>query len=180
MNVLVGSTNPVKRRAVLAVVDDGWTVSAVGVASNVPEQPRGQAETRRGAENRAREAFGHGDPGATADRGDERRLGVGIEGGVARLEGCEGLHLVNWAAATDGDRLSRATGPSFPLPDGIARRVDAGEELGPVMDDELGEDDVKKRQGAAGVFTAGMVDREASLSTAVAAALGPFVAEQYR
>ena len=177
MNVLVGSTNPVKRRAVLAVVDDGWTVSAVGVESNVPEQPRGQAETRRGAENRARGALASGDPD---DRADERRLGVGVEGGVARLEGCEGLHLVNWAAATDGDRLTRATGPSFPLPDGVARRVGAGEELGPVMDDELGEDDVKKRQGAAGVFTAGMVDREASLSTAVAAALGPFVSEQYR
>ncbi|MFD1513510.1 DUF84 family protein [Halomarina rubra] len=173
MHVVVGSGNPVKRRAVESVVARAWTVEGVSVPSDVAEQPRGHEETRTGAENRARAAY------ATSDD-PESRLGVGIEGGVARVEGCSGLFLVNWAAATDGDRLSRATGPSFPLPDHVARRVGGGEELGPVMDDELGESDVKKRQGAAGVFTAGMVDRTASLSTGVAAALGPFVSEQYR
>ncbi|MFC5970614.1 DUF84 family protein [Halomarina salina] len=175
MHVAVGSANPVKRRAVASVVAGEWTVESVAVPSDVAEQPRGHVETRTGAENRARAAFD-----ATAETSPSSpRLGVGIEGGVADVEGCDALFLVNWAAATDGERLTRATGPSFPLPDHVARRIRDGEELGPVMDDELGESDVKKRQGAAGVFTAGMVDREASLATGVAAALGPFVSEQY-
>lgn len=174
MHVAVGSGNPVKRRAVESVVAERWTVESVVVPSNVAEQPRGHVETRTGAENRARAAFD-----AASTDGNDATLGVGIEGGVAPAEGCEELFLVNWAAATDGGRLASATGPSFPLPDRVAARIEAGEELGPVMDDELGESDVKKRQGAAGVFTAGMVDREASLATGVAAALGPFVSEQY-
>ena len=176
MHVAVGSANPVKRRAVESVVAERWTVERVAVPSNVAEQPRSHVETRTGAENRARAAF---DAASTGRDDATPTLGVGIEGGVAPVEGCGGHFLVNWAAATDGERLARATGPSFPLPDHVAARIEAGEELGPVMDDELGESDVKKNQGAAGVFTAGMVDREASLATGVAAALGPFVSEQY-
>ncbi|MWG35406.1 DUF84 family protein [Halomarina oriensis] len=173
MYVVVGSGNPVKRRAVESVVPSTWTVEARRVASGVAEQPRGHVETRTGAENRARAAF------EAADHREGRTLGVGIEGGVGTFEGSETPFLVNWAAATDGERVTCAGGPSFPLPEHVARRVADGEELGPVMDDELGESDVKKKQGAAGVFTAGMVDRETSLSTGVAAALGPFVSEQY-
>jgi inosine/xanthosine triphosphatase len=174
MYVVVGSANPVKRRAVESVVGAEWDVEARGVPSGVAEQPRGHVETREGARNRAEAAFD-----AVAGETSRRTLGVGIEGGVARFEECTTPFLVNWAAATDGDRVTCATGPSFPLPEHVARRVADGEELGPVMDDELGQSDVKKKQGAAGVFTAGMVDREASLSTGVAAALGPFVSEQY-
>jgi len=39
------------------------------------------------------------------------------------------------------------------------------------MDDVLGEDDVARNQGAAGVLTGGSIDREG--------ALGPFVTEHY-
>jgi non-canonical (house-cleaning) NTP pyrophosphatase len=105
---------------------------------------------------------------------------VGLEGGVASLPDVPGTYLVMWAAATDGDRTGRGAGPSLALPGAIARRVDAGEELGPVMDDVLGEDDVARRQGAAGAFTAGGMDRADALADAVVAALPPFVSELYR
>jgi non-canonical (house-cleaning) NTP pyrophosphatase len=65
------------------------------------------------------------------------------------------------------------------LPDRIADRVRAGEELGPVMDEVLGEDDVARNQGAAGALTAGSIDREEALASAVAGALGPFVTGHY-
>ena len=166
-----------KRRAVEGIVDDadgavgGATVEAVAVDSGVSEQPSGHPETVAGAENRARNVL-------AADRGFD--LGVGIEGGVAEFDGTDGLYLVMWAAVTDGDRMERGAGPSIRLPDRIADRVRSGEELGPVMDDELDEEGVARRQGAAGVLTGGHVDRTAALRAAVAGALGPFVTDEYR
>ena len=167
--VVVGSGNPVKRRAVLSAFPDA-TVELVSVASGVAEQPRGHAETIAGAETRARNAL---DADAEAD------YGVGLEGGVARFDGADGLYLVMWAAATDGDRTGRGAGPSLRLPDGVAARVGVGAELGPVMDDFLDEDGVAEKDGAAGVFTGGRLPRADALADAVRGAFGPFVTEHY-
>ena len=164
----VGSGNPVKGRAVRAALPDA-TVELVPVESGVAEQPRGHAETIAGAETRARNAFDAGGFG----------LGVGLEGGVARFDGDDGLFLVMWAAVTDGDRLQRGGGPSLRLPDGVAARVDRGAELGPVVDDVLGEDGVAERGGAAGAFTGGRLPRADALADAVRAALGPFATDRY-
>lgn len=125
MYVGVGSGNPVKRRAVESVLDasdafDDATVEAVSVASGVSEQPVGHAETVRGAETRAANVLGAG----------AFDLAVGIEGGVARFEGSDGLFLVMWAAVDDGETVGHGSGPSLRLPDDIAERVDAGVELG--------------------------------------------------
>ncbi|WP_135819950.1 DUF84 family protein [Halostella litorea] len=170
MRVGVGSGNPVKATATeRALAGRDATVEAVPVESGVSEQPRGRAETVEGAENRARRALAAG----------EFDLGVGIEGGVATLSGVGGRFLIMWAAVTDGDRTGRGGGPSLRLPDDIAARVDAGEELGPVMDDVLDREGVAREGGAAGALTDGAVDREAALSSAVAGALGPFVADLY-
>ncbi len=167
--VVVGSGNPVKRRAVVSAFPDA-TVELVSVASGVAEQPRGHAETIAGAETRARNAY---EADADAD------YGVGLEGGVARFDGAAGLYLVMWAAATDGERTGRGAGPSLRLPDGVATRVEAGAELGPVMDDVLGEDGVAKKGGAAGAFTGGRLARADALADAVCGAFGPFVTDHY-
>ncbi|WP_142856021.1 inosine/xanthosine triphosphatase [Salinigranum halophilum] len=178
MRIAVGSGNPVKRDAT-ARVFDAAAVEAVVVDSGVSEQPFGRAETRHGAVTRARRAFAEA---AAAD------LAVGIEGGVAAVDSADcgplapvgdDLSLVMWAAVTDGDRLSCGGGPTLPLPDRIAARLRAGEELGPVMDDVLGTDDVAKKQGAAGAFTAGTLTRTDALESAVAAAAGPFLSDHY-
>lgn len=172
MQLAVGSGNPVKRRAVEQAVEstlDSFDVEAVSVDSGVSEQPYGHAETLKGAENRARNALEAG----------AYDLGVGLEGGVADVEGTDGLFLIMWAAVTDGERVGRGSGPAFRLPDSIGNRVEAGEELGPVMDDVLGESDVAKNQGAAGALSAGVVDRDDALAAATAAAMGPFVTSHY-
>ena len=171
MRVGVGSTNPVKRRATrsaLASVPD-VVVESVTVDSGVGEQPFGERETVAGAVNRARNVLAAG----------EYDLGVGLEGGVAEVEGTEGLFLIMWAAATDGDRLGHGAGPRLRLPDRIAGRIRDGEELGPVMNDVLGTDDVAETRGAAGVLTNGIIDREDGLRSALAGALGPFVTGFY-
>ena len=166
MHVAVGSRNPVKVAAVESALPVA-EVEAVGVDSGVPEQPYGIEETVTGAENRARRAL------------DDHALAVGIEGGVASLDAVEGLWLVMWAAATDGDRWGRGGGPSLRLPDRIAGRIEAGEELGPVMDDVLGTENVARKAGAAGALTGNITDRETALREAVAGALGPFVTDHY-
>ncbi|MFC7204322.1 inosine/xanthosine triphosphatase [Haloferax namakaokahaiae] len=173
MNVAVGSGNPAKRRAVERTCPDAEVV-AVAVESGVPEQPFGHDETIAGAVTRAERARASG----------EFDLGVGIEGGVAPFpngldDDSSDLYLVMWAAVTDGERYGRGSGPSLLLPDRIADRIHAGEELGPVMDDELGTNDIAKKEGAAGAFTGGRLTRTSALESAVTGALAPFRCDLY-
>ena len=170
MRVAVGSTNPVKVDAVERTLERfDPTVTAVDVDSGVPEQPWSVAETVEGAENRALRAL----EAADAD------YGVGLEGGVARFDGVPGLSLIMWAAATDGDRIERGAGPTLRLPDEIARRLEDGAELGPVMDDVLGTEGIAESRGAAGALTDGLTDRTGALGEAVACAFGPFRVVHY-
>ncbi|QWC19699.1 inosine/xanthosine triphosphatase [Halorubrum sp. 2020YC2] len=186
LRVGVGSGNPVKRRAVELALGSaadadlpggptGVAVESVPVDSGVSEQPTGHAETIAGAENRAAAVL-EAEPRDGAPAYD---LGVGVEGGVARFDGTEGRYLIMWAAATDGDRVGRAAGPSLALPADVAARIDDGEELGPVMDDRLGTDGVATRGGAAGALTGGRVGRAEALAAGVSGALGPFVSDLY-
>ncbi|MFB6251169.1 MAG: inosine/xanthosine triphosphatase [Halobellus sp.] len=171
MRIGVGSGNPVKREATTRVFPDATAV-AEPVASGISEQPTGNDETRTGALNRAE---------AVLDVDSEYDLGVGIEGGVADIEddATAEMFLVMWAAVSDGKRRGVGAGPSLPLPSSIATRVRAGEELGPVMDDTLGESDVAKNQGAAGAFTDGKLTRTDALAAAVTAAASPFLSDLY-
>ncbi|WP_276300291.1 inosine/xanthosine triphosphatase [Halorussus lipolyticus] len=171
MRVGVGSTNPVKASATASALEAfaETEVEPVAVESGVSEQPFGEAETIEGAENRAGNVLTAGD----------YDLGVGLEGGVAEIESADGLFLIMWAAATDGERVGRGAGPRLRLPESIANRVRDGEELGPVMDDVLDMENVAEKQGAAGALTGHAIDRESALRQAVAGALGPFVTELY-
>ncbi|MCL9814702.1 DUF84 family protein [Natranaeroarchaeum aerophilus] len=171
MNVGVGSTNPVKIGAVEAAFSElpGVQVEGIAVDSRVPEQPWGRAETIEGAENRARCALDAG----------SYDLGVGIEGGVEVVDEIPGLSLIMWAAVTDGDRLVRGGGPTLPLPGRVGERLQAGEELGPILDDELDRENVARQEGAAGVLTGDTISRESALVHAVAGAIGPFVTDEY-
>lgn len=171
MRIAVGSTNPVKRAATEAAFDvvAGVTVDAVAVDSSVSEQPTGHPETIAGAEMRA----------ARALEAETYDLGVGIEGGVAEFDGTDGLYLVMWAVVTDGTSVGHGAGPSLRLPDHVAERIRAGEELGPVMDDAFDLENVAENEGAAGVLTGYSIDRKRALADAVSGALGPFVTDAY-
>jgi len=170
MDVAVGSLNPVKETATAQALGDRLaSIELVDVDSGVSEQPRGRSETITGAENRAQAALTETDCA----------YGVGIEGGVAEVDGAEGLWLIMWAAVTDGGRWGRGGGPALRLPEEIATRVRDGEELGPVMDDHFDAEGIATNQGAAGVLTDGLIDRESALADSVSAAFGPFIADVY-
>jgi len=164
MYVAIGSENPVKLNAVERVVPDAESV-AVAVESGVPEQPWGREETVRGASNRA----------GVALAATDANYGVGIEGGVAERAVPGGVWLVMWAAVTDGTDTHLGAGPSLRLSESVAERLRDGEELGPVLDDELGREELGRQEGAIGVYTAGRVSRTDALVDAVAGAFGPFL-----
>ncbi len=170
MEVTVGSENPAKATAVSRALERyGPTVTAVGVDSGVAEQPRSVAETVTGAENRARRA--HAATGAD--------YGVGLEGGVARIDGAPEPSLIMWAAVTDGESIGRGGGPTVPLPDPVVARLEDGAELGPVMDGLVDADGLARHEGAIGVLTDDLIDRTRALESAVAVAFGPFLTPHY-
>lgn len=114
----------------------------------------------------------------------ERNVCVPLEpfgdpGGGTSLESTPGLSLIMWAAVTDGGRTEVGSGPSIRLPGVVTARVDAGEELGPVMDDLLGIEGLAENEGAIGTPTGGLTDRTRVLGEAVACAAGPFLTEYY-
>ena len=64
----------------------------------------------------------------------------------------------------------------MPLPAAVARLVrDDGLELGEAMDRLTGERNTKHRQGAVGILTAGLVDRQAAYEVILTYALAPFL-----
>jgi inosine/xanthosine triphosphatase len=168
MKIAVGTNNPAKIRAVTNVVSAVWSdasVRGVAVASGVSAMPLSDAECLAGARQRARAARAALD----AD------LGVGLEGGVQQEPA--GLMLLGWVAVVArDDREGVASTARLPLPAPIARRVLAGEELGPVMDEILGVEKSNHRGGAIGALTAGLVPRADAFAMAVAYALSPFLA----
>jgi inosine/xanthosine triphosphatase len=167
--VAVGSSNPVKLaavRMVLGRIAPGARIEGRSVTSTVRDQPFGDDETIRGALARARaarEALG-------AD------LGVGIEGGVVELDGDDTLRTCAWAAVVDASGRHGVGGSlAMPLPPSVSTLVRGGLELGAAMDRLTGEHNTKQRQGAVGILTAGLVDRQAAYEVLVSYALAPFL-----
>jgi inosine/xanthosine triphosphatase len=171
--IVVGSANPVKLSAVRAVVQRHWTgceVRAVEAASGVSEQPMGDAETRLGALTRARAAL-------SAVAGAD--LAVGIEGGVV-LEADGTMRTCAWAIAVD--RLGgEGVGGSLAvtLPEVVAARVRAGEELGVAMDVVARTIGTKYGRGAVGILTAGLIDRQRAYEPLVTYALARWLAPEF-
>jgi inosine/xanthosine triphosphatase len=167
-HVAVGSSNPVKVRAVrevLRYIAPEAIVAGVAVESGVPDQPWGDEDTILGARNRARRAR----------EALSAELGVGIEGGI--VQNADGtLRTCAWAVVVDeGGREGVGGSLAMLLPERVAVLVRAGLELGNAMDAVTGARDVKYDEGAVGVLTAGLVDRQEAYEVIVAYALAPFV-----
>lgn len=171
MQVVVGSTNPVKVKAVRESFVRQWPdieVAGMPVESGVSEMPMSDSECLEGAIHRARAVLAASDA----------EFGVGLEGGVNPEPA--GLMLVGWVAIVRrGGGESVGCTAKIPLPKSLASRVLAGEELGPVMDDVLQSTQTKHKGGASGALTAGLVMRQDKFTMAVAYALAPFVAPQF-
>lgn len=151
MIIGIGSTNAAKVSAVKKACSAfGSSVSIVSasVSSGVSDQPFSDEETIQGAINRANNVL----------NGEHTDIGIGLEGGV--VETAQGLFLCNWGALIAKNSAPIiAGGARIPLPDEIANRLRAGEELGPVMDSYAKRKNVRKQEGAIGIFTNELVSR---------------------
>ena len=169
--VVVGSTNPVKVAAVRAVLERAGCparVEGLVVASGVADQPVGDAETIRGATQRARAAL----DASGAD------VAIGLEGGVVEEEGF--MRTCAWAAAVSRDgRVGVGGSLAMILPDRVAALVRDGVELGHAMDRVTGEHNTKHNAGAVGILTAGLVDRQRAYEWLVTYALAPFLSPDH-
>ncbi|MDR7434479.1 MAG: inosine/xanthosine triphosphatase [Armatimonadota bacterium] len=170
MRIVIGSTSPSKVEAAWRVLQrafPGAEIESLEVPSGVSPQPRSMEETVQGAINRAKAAL-------------ERygaKLGVGIEGGVEVTP--YGVMMCAWVAIMNRDgRLGLGSGPRVMLPESLAVRALAGEELGPIVDDLLGSSEGHESFGTIGLLTKGLLRREAMLEVAVVAALAPFLSPE--
>src|SRR6266851_4529710 len=141
MLILVGSTRPAKVEAARAAIDaiavvDGrfrqTTIEAVDLTEIAPTMPMTERAILEGARIRAQTLIERTSTGGDA----ESPLAIGVEGGLDPLPGHSDRYVLKtWAAVTDGTRWGFGAGGAIVLPEGIAREVLNGRELGDVIDD---------------------------------------------
>jgi inosine/xanthosine triphosphatase len=179
--VALGSDRAAKILAVrasiarVAEIDSSWAeanVVARRVETNVPAMPLNDWQLMQGARERAL---------AVRDQLRAQRLDadiyVGLEGGFhsISIEGEWHTFLRGWAYATDGKHGTFGASPSISVPSSLAKKVIEGRvELGLVIDQVAGMQDVRSRQGAWGVLSRDLVTRSMSFELALIAAFAPF------
>lgn len=166
MQITIGSTNPVKCRAsevALRMVYPSANFTGLDVPSGVAAQPWGDAETRRGAHNRAQAAL-------AASRAD---IAVGLEAGVHETE--FGLMTCAWVVLLGRDgRVGVGGNSCILLPQPVADAVRAGDELGPAMDRLVNQHNTKHANGAIGILTRDLETRQSAYEMILRLALAPF------
>jgi inosine/xanthosine triphosphatase len=177
MMVAVGSLNSAKveaARLAFSALRPGQVLNVRGyeVSSGVPDQPMTDAETIRGARNRATAAMGS----AQAD------YAVGIEGGLQQTEGC--WFNSGWAVVVDrAGREGLGSTLRMQVPRPLMELVLAGRDLGEACDLVFGPGGGQRTEGFVAAMTGNAIHRAGALRDAVIAALTSFVpanAEQPR
>ncbi len=169
--VAVGSSNPVKAKAVERAFSKFFKVSVimVAVSSEVPLQPVGLETTIQGAVSRARNALAIS---------KDAELGIGIEAGLILVPGTiSGYMDQQYAAIADRNGVvTLGGGPSFEYPSSLVSKVlGEGIEVGTAMDQLTGVEELGQKQGAIGYFSKGHMDRTSLSEQAVLMALLPRV-----
>lgn len=159
----------------VAAIDPSWaeaTVLARAVETTVPAMPMNDWELMQGARERALAVRDQ----LRAQR-READIYVGLEGGFhsISIEGEWHTFLRGWAYATDGKTGTFGGTPSISVPASLAKKVIEGRrELGLVIDEVAGIQDVRSRQGAWGILSRDLVTRAMSFEVALIAAFAPF------
>ena len=156
MKVIVGSSNPAKYKAVQQeLINLGFEdceTFALEVDSGVSNQPLSDEETVNGALQRARNAL---------ENNVDADFAIGLEGGVVLGSTPSSEVMVcNWGALVSKDgREYIAGGARIPLPHAFKEELLKGKELGDLMDEYCQRKDIRKHEGALGIFTDGAVSR---------------------
>lgn len=181
MKIALGSRRPAKIDAVrdcaarIATVAAAWRdaeIVAHEVVTDAASMPMSDEELMYGAKARA-----HAVRTLLLAAGEPATLYVGLEGGFHSMELCgqSTTFLRGWAYVTDGEHGSFGASPSVSVPENIVRRVvTERRELGEIIDEVAGEQDVRSRQGAWGVLSLDLLTRSMSFEMALIGAFAPF------
>ncbi|MBB1388006.1 inosine/xanthosine triphosphatase [Shewanella sp. SG44-6] len=173
LEIIVGSTNPVKISAAQQAIklyfpDAQIRCHGMHAPSLVAEQPMTEAETKLGAINRAK--FCQDNAHITNQNAD---FYVAMEGGVDQFD--HGPATFAYMAIIHNDKLSVGRSANLPLPKNIFNALQAGEELGKVMDRVFNTHNIKQKGGAIGLLTRGLATRESIYTQALVLAMAPFI-----
>ena len=168
MKIAVASGNPVKLGAAVSAFEQVFTGQSVvaesaPVDSGVADQPMSDAETRQGAHNRALGAL---------EAMDDADFGVGMEGGIEKIDG-EFIAFAWMVVARRDGRLGEARSVTLPLPPAVRELIDDGLELGDANDRVFSTVNSKQAGGAYGLLTNGLLTRESVYTDTLIVALTP-------
>jgi inosine/xanthosine triphosphatase len=136
--------------------------------SGVAAQPMSSAETLLGADNRL-----HNLQLQLQQQQQPADFYVAIEAGLD-----DGMTFA-WMRITDGKRDGRARSASLQLPAVAVQRLQQGDELGDVMDDLFGTQNIKQAGGAIGLLTQHKLSRSSVYQQALILALIPFLSPDW-
>ncbi|WP_206696862.1 inosine/xanthosine triphosphatase [Marinomonas algicola] len=172
LNVVVGSTNPVKINAVKQAMSQLYPESDIDcqgmrAPSGVPAQPMTEKATRDGALNRARycKEQSHAE--------ENIHYFVGFEGGVDLFE--DGPATFAYVAILNNRHRSISCSARLPLPLSIYHDLSNGKELGHVMDARFNTQNIKQQGGAIGLLTNNHATRTSTYTETVILAMAPFL-----
>jgi inosine/xanthosine triphosphatase len=179
--VAVGSTRKPKLQAVTKALDafaprlvpDGdFEIVGVEVESGVSPTPSSSEELMRGARNRV-------DALRRLARETRKPWGyfVGLEGGLEVLQDdrTRRVFLESWAYVSDGSRGFYGRSGGIELPEELAHEVlERGFDLSEAIDRYAGAVGIRDGQGAWGVLSADLIQRDESFRVAVITAFAPF------
>lgn len=167
--VVVASTNPVKIKTAEVgfakmFPDEMWGVKGVAAESGVAGQPMSEEETLLGAVNRAENVS------LVVPEAD---FWVGIEGGVAEIEGA--MESFAWIVVKGKNgKLGKGRTGSFFQPQKEAELIRSGKELGEADDLVFGMKNSKQANGSVGILTGDVLTRTTFYEQGVILALIPF------
>lgn len=173
IKIKIGSKNPVKINAAakaMATLFPDAQIDAQGMdaPSGVADQPMTDLETRQGAINRVRYCQQQSQIQQT-----EVDYYFAMEGGVDCFE--FGPATFAYIAIGHQDQLAIGRSAILPLPMQVYRALEAGEELGHVMDRLFNTVNIKQKGGAIGLLTHGNATRESNYTQAIILAMAQFL-----
>ncbi|WP_428771186.1 inosine/xanthosine triphosphatase [Vibrio sp.] len=163
-HVIVASLNPAKINAVesafcTAFPEVNWQFEGVSVPSGVADQPMSDQETYQGARNRVANAKQQ-KPGAD--------FYVGLEAGI------EADVTFAWMVIESSTHRGQSRSASVMLPPEVVEKLADANELGDVMDEVFGTQNIKQKGGAIGLLTDHQLTRSSVYHQALILALIPF------
>lgn len=168
MRIVICTLNEVKNNAVKNVIDKIWSgvdYISINSESGVFDQPLNDEEGIQGAINRAKYGL---------ENVTDAEYSIGLEGTVDETE--YGMFLNGWAAIMHKDgEIGLGCSGKVELPSYVAEKLKKGKELGPLIQEMMGDDSIRNNVGTNGVLTKGLYSRTKEFQDAVSCALSRFL-----